>query len=119
MLEVIRTIEALQALAPEWDDLCSRTPQATVFQKPSGCCRGGGISEAAILRPPFCGERGELQAVAPMFLHGMPGQQIRQLSFIGSGITDYMDFIVTPEAFTSFPGLVRGLSTIAARSGTL
>src|SRR5581483_7385958 len=86
---------------------CDRAPQATLFQTPEWLLPwwkhlGGGDICSLALR-----SKGRLCALAPLFRHGMPGQNIRQISFIGAGITDYLDFIAEPEVAHEFALAVR------------
>jgi CelD/BcsL family acetyltransferase involved in cellulose biosynthesis len=107
MLELIDSFSALAAMAGEWRELCERAPQATVFQTPDWLLPwwkhlGGGDICSLALR-----SSGRLRALAPLFRHGMPGARIRQISLIGAGITDYLDFIAEPEAAHEFAAAVR------------
>lgn len=107
MLELIDSFAALAAVAGEWRELCDRAPQATVFQTPDWLLPwwkhlGGGDVCSLALR-----SGGRLRALAPLFRHGMPGTSIRQISFIGAGITDYLDFIAEPDAEDEFAFAVR------------
>lgn len=94
-------------MAGEWRELCDRAPQATVFQTPDWLLPwwqhlgGGDICSLALH------SGGRLCALAPLFRHGMPGESIRQISFIGAGVTDYLDFIAEPEAANEFALEVR------------
>ena len=108
MLELIDSFGALAAMAGEWRELCDRAPRATVFQTPEWLLPwwkhlGGGDICSLALR-----SGGRLRALAPVFRHGMPGARIRQISFLGAGITDYLDFIAEPEAAHEFALAVRG-----------
>jgi CelD/BcsL family acetyltransferase involved in cellulose biosynthesis len=107
MLELIDSFPALAAMAGEWRELCDRAPQATVFQTPHWLLPwwkhlGGGEICSLALRS---GRR--LRALALLFRHGMAGTSIRQISLIGAGITDYLDFIAEPEAAHGFALAVR------------
>jgi len=98
-LDLIDTPEALADLAPAWSDLCSRDPAATPFHTPDWLLPwtrhlwlGGRICSLAVHH----GNR--LVALAPMFTWGY-GQQPQQIcvSFLGSGITDYLGMTADPE----------------------
>jgi CelD/BcsL family acetyltransferase involved in cellulose biosynthesis len=107
MLELIDSCTALAAISGEWKELCDRAPQATVFQTPEWLLPwwkhlGGGEICSLALR-----SGGRLCGLAPLFRHGMPGANIRQISFIGVGITDYLDFIAEPDIGREFAGEVR------------
>ncbi len=107
MLELIDSFAGLTELAGEWRELCDRAPQATIFQTPDWLLPwwkhlGGGEICSLAWR-----SDGRLRALAPLFRHGMPGQDVRQISFIGVGITDYLDFIAEPEVAQEFALAVR------------
>jgi len=107
MLELIDSFAALEASAGEWRELCGRAPRATIFQTPEWLLPwwkhlGGGDIWSLALR-----SSGRLSALAPVFRHGMPGQNVRQISLVGAGITDYLDFIAEPEVARDFAILVR------------
>jgi CelD/BcsL family acetyltransferase involved in cellulose biosynthesis len=106
MLELINSFDGLAALAGEWRELCDRSAPATVFQTPAWLLPwwkhlGGGEICSLALRA-----GGKLCALAPLFRHGMPGSAVRQISFIGVGITDYLDFIAEPDAARDFAAMV-------------
>jgi CelD/BcsL family acetyltransferase involved in cellulose biosynthesis len=94
----IRTLEGLQAVRPEWWDLWKRCSRSTPFLSPewllpwSRYLFGGGEIWAIV-----AWESGRLMALAPLFLHGL---QRRHVSFLGSGVTDYLDFLVCDSCTT-------------------
>ena len=107
MLELIDSFAGLEAMAGEWRELCDRAPQATIFQSPEWLLPwwkhlGGGEIRSLALR-----SNGRLCAHAPLFQHGMADQNVRQISFIGAGITDYLDFIAEPDVSCEFALAVR------------
>lgn len=107
MLELIDSPSGLAAIADEWRELCGRAPQATIFQTPEWLLPwwkhlGGGDICSLALRA-----NSRLCALAPLFRHGVPGENVRQISFIGAGVTDYLDFIAEPEAAREFAIAVR------------
>lgn len=91
--------DALTRLAPEWSDLWERCPWATPFQSPEWLLPWwrhlfkGGEQWVLALR---CS--GRLAGLAPLFIHGHSERpDLRQVSIIGAGITDYLDFLFEPE----------------------
>ncbi len=96
-LEEITTMGALEALRPEWDGLWERCGAATPFQSPEWLLTwwrhfGGNMLWVLALR-----NRGRLAGLAPLFIHPIQEHKKRQVSFIGAGITDYLDFLIEPE----------------------
>ncbi len=94
----IDRIEDLQGMAGEWSALWDRCPDATPFQAPewllpwwSHLFGGGEMWTLALY------DAGALVGIAPMFLFGERGQP-RTLVFMGSGITDYMGFLLAEGA---------------------
>ncbi|MDQ6666332.1 MAG: GNAT family N-acetyltransferase, partial [Acidobacteriota bacterium] len=98
MIEEIESIEGLEALGPEWRELWARCPEATPFQSPQwllpwlqNLYKGGEIW-ALVLR---C--EGRLAGIAPLLLHRhWRNFEVRQVSFIGAGISDYLDVLIEP-----------------------
>jgi CelD/BcsL family acetyltransferase involved in cellulose biosynthesis len=97
-IEEVTTWAALDALRPEWSRLWARCATATPFQLPEWLLPwwkhfGGGELLVLALR---C--EGRLVGLAPLFIHEQEGRPLRQLSFIGAGISDYLDFLWEPDA---------------------
>ncbi|MBZ0158498.1 MAG: GNAT family N-acetyltransferase [Alphaproteobacteria bacterium] len=97
-IEEINDTSALEALGREWSLLWERCPSATPFQSPEWLLPwwrhfgNDGLMTLAIRR------RGRLAGIAPLFLFRHPEHGFRQVSLLGSGITDYLDFLLEPEA---------------------
>ncbi|MBV8912829.1 MAG: GNAT family N-acetyltransferase [Acetobacteraceae bacterium] len=94
MIAVLETDAALQALAPEWDALWSRTPDATPFQSPRWLLPwwarfGTGMPRVGVERI-----GGELVSVLPMYVLDEDGG--RKLLPIGAGTTDYLEGLGSP-----------------------
>jgi CelD/BcsL family acetyltransferase involved in cellulose biosynthesis len=98
-LEVVDSIDSLEALEPEWYRVWQSDPDATPFQSPDWLLPwtrhlwGGGKLRILALR-----HRDRLTAIAPFFLWGFdagPGRL--RLSFLGSGISDYLGPVCMPE----------------------
>jgi CelD/BcsL family acetyltransferase involved in cellulose biosynthesis len=90
-------LNATHALQPEWSDLWNRCPDATPFASPEWLIpwhdhlfQGGDVEMLTARRD------GRLIGLAPLFIHGTAGQP-RTLSFLGSGVTDYLGFLLDPN----------------------
>jgi CelD/BcsL family acetyltransferase involved in cellulose biosynthesis len=90
--ETIERLEEMEAIEPEWRSLWSDDPSATPFQSPdwlipwTRCLWGGGLLRVLAVR-----SGGRLIAVAPFFIWGRDDRnEPRTLSFLGSGISDYL-----------------------------
>jgi CelD/BcsL family acetyltransferase involved in cellulose biosynthesis len=84
-----------QELAPEWSALVERVPEAHPFQRPEWLIpwwRGWGSGRLSVLA--FSGQR-RLVGLLPLFVHEWNGR--RQVTLIGSGITDYLGLVAEPE----------------------
>ena len=94
-VEEVATRESLAALAPEWQMLCKRTANASPFQTPEWLMpwyghlfRGGELLMLALR------QNGRLIGLAPLFIYGV---NFKCLSFLGSGVSDYLDILLEPE----------------------
>lgn len=88
IVEEIGTLEALRALAPEWERLWKKTG-ATPFQTPQWLIPwwehfGSGKLRVLTVREGG-GGRGELTALLPLVQRG------EELHFLGTGVTDWLD----------------------------
>jgi CelD/BcsL family acetyltransferase involved in cellulose biosynthesis len=95
--ELVRTGEALRALAPEWAALWCRVPEALPFQSPAWLLPwwdqfGTGQPRTAVLRA----ENGRLLGLLPLYVLDEPPE--RKLLLIGAGTTDYLDLLLDAEA---------------------
>jgi CelD/BcsL family acetyltransferase involved in cellulose biosynthesis len=99
-IEEVTSAERLAGLAGEWRALYERCPAATPFQSPEWVLawlaqiyRGGDIWALAVR------EDEALLALAPLFIHrNQQNPALRQVSFLGAGISDYLDILATPVA---------------------
>jgi CelD/BcsL family acetyltransferase involved in cellulose biosynthesis len=97
-VDVLTSIEALEAIAPEWDALWQRSPDATPFQSPHWCLpwwkRFGSDDPFAIA----VRADGALDCFAPLYIlrDDDTGESLGM--FLGTGVTDYLDVIVAPNA---------------------
>jgi CelD/BcsL family acetyltransferase involved in cellulose biosynthesis len=101
-VDILTNAAQLQSLKSDWIDLVDRSPEATVFQsfewnyawwKSYGADRAG--FELRIVT--VWDEASRLVGVAPLALCGwLLG--IRALTFLGVGVSDYLDFICDPSS---------------------
>ena len=92
----VSTLEDLIQLRDEWRDLLLRSPSATPFQSPEWLITwwkyfGKGRLQVISLR-----SEGRLAGLAPLFIFSPPEGEQRDIRFIGTGITDYLDFVLEP-----------------------
>lgn len=95
-IEEITDSSAFEALLPEWSELWERCPSATPFQSPEWLLTwwkhfGNDNLFALALRN---GKR--LAGLAPLFIFRQRDSGALQLSMVGSGISDYLDFLMEP-----------------------
>jgi CelD/BcsL family acetyltransferase involved in cellulose biosynthesis len=95
-VDEVRTTEDLIQLRGEWNDLLRRSLSATPFQSPEWILTwwkyfGGGRLRVISLR-----SGGRLVGLAPLFISDPDEEEKRVIRFIGTGITDYLDFIMEP-----------------------
>lgn len=93
---ILRTTAELEALAPEWNALWKRDPQATPFQSPAWLAPwwrqfGGELLAVAI----YAGER--LIGLLPSYIYCDRRSETRQLMLLGVGTSDYLDGVWAPE----------------------
>ena len=92
MHKVIEDIAELESLRPEWSDLWRRCTRSTPFQSPEWLLawwrhifQGGRLWTIAIR------DQGRLVGLLPFYRWG---DRLQNLSFIGTGITDYNDVLL-------------------------
>ncbi len=95
-LKQITTPAELEALRPEWDRLWEECPSATPFQSPDWLIPwwrhlGRGSLWALALY-----EGKELCGLAPLFRHHYYGLPLRGVSLLGTGNSDYLDWLLRP-----------------------
>lgn len=97
--EVVNSLEGMEGLANEWRELWSADPYGTPFQSPDWLIPwtrhlwGGGKLRILTVR-----QNGRLAALAPFFLWGYGGRpEVLRLSFLGSGISDYLDVLCAAD----------------------
>ena len=89
-VELLRTVDELEALAPEWEALWREDRRATPFQSPAWLVPWA--ASFADNRPWALAirEAGALAALLPACVYQ------RQLMLLGAGTTDYCDWLVRP-----------------------
>jgi len=88
--DLITDPNALDALEPEWLDLCRRTPAATPFQTPMWLVpwwRAFGSNDLAVIA---ARNDGRLDALAPLYIIRDDDSDESLGVFIGTGISDYL-----------------------------
>src|SRR4051812_28624700 len=91
-LDVLDSIEQINAFQPEWQRFLRRCPPPTPFQTPEWLLTwwshfGSGQPHVLVVE-----EAAEPVAVVPCFLHEWNGR--KQMTLMGSGISDYLDPIL-------------------------
>jgi len=113
-IERIDCIEVLNALQSDWLGLYERDVNATPFQRPEWLLPwwdafGSGEIFSFAVRV-----RGKLVALAPMFLHPWNGR--RQVTFLGNGVSDHLDFLADSEyADAAVPAILDGIASERSR----
>lgn len=93
-VEVISEPAKLRDFAPEWDAFLRTQPNVTPFQTPEWLLTwwshfGSGLLRVYVFRDPDC------VGVVPCFVHQWNGA--RQVTLVGSGISDFLDPLLTPR----------------------
>ena len=104
-LEVIETIDRLDEFRPEWSRFVQKTPPATPFQMPEWLITWWAHFGSGALRVMAFRESGELVGILPCFLHHW--ERRRQLTLLGSGVSDYLDPVFEPRCIDGILELVR------------
>src|SRR4051794_1708876 len=92
--EIIEDVQRLQAFRPEWSDFVDRSAAATPFQTPEWLFTWWSNFGSGVLRVIVFRAQRRVAGVLPAFLHHWNDQ--RQITLIGSGITDYLDPLLDP-----------------------
>lgn len=99
-LREITDVRRFETLRPVWDELLQRDPNATIFQSWEWQFTwwrhfgGGNLHILLVSDPP---ENRELCAIVPLTTRPYVFPWLRELSFIGSGVSDYLDLICLPD----------------------
>src|SRR5436305_10544226 len=88
---IVTSLQELEELAPQWDELHRRSPNATPFQSPHWLLpwwRAFGSDEPYVITS---SSDGKLEALAPLYILRDENESLG--IFIGTGITDYLDIL--------------------------
>jgi CelD/BcsL family acetyltransferase involved in cellulose biosynthesis len=94
-LEVIEDFSRLESIAPAWSVLAEEIPSTTPFQLPAWQLTGWRYFGSGQLRVLTWWKDELLVGLIPCFLHMWQGR--RQLTLIGSGISDYLEPLLHQE----------------------
>ena len=98
-VQEITDITELARLAPEWDDLFSRCPAATTFQRPEWLISWMEVFNPGELWTLAVRESGRLVGIAPLYIQQKGSE--RTLAPVGAAISDYLDWLLDPAVSTS------------------
>jgi CelD/BcsL family acetyltransferase involved in cellulose biosynthesis len=93
--ELIDRSECLHRLEPEWRAFERRVPPATPFQTPEWLLTWWSHFGSGILRTFVFREDSRIVGIVPCFVHRWNGR--RQVTLIGSGISDFLDPPLDPS----------------------
>jgi len=102
MVEIIDDAAGLSDFHAEWSQFATSVPDATPFQMPDWLATWWSHLGSGALRTMVFREHGDLTGVLPLFLHEW--QERRQLTLLGSGVSDYLDPLFNRERI---PEIVR------------
>jgi len=103
-LREITDVGRFETLRPLWDELLAQDPNATIFQSWEWQFTwwrhfgGGKLHILLVSDPP---ENRALCAIAPLTTRPYVLPWLRELSFVGSGVSDYLDLICLPDCAPS------------------
>ena len=113
-IERIDCIEVLNALESDWLDLYARDVNATPFQRPEWLLPWWHTFGSGEMFSFAARVQGKLVALAPMFLHPWNGR--RQVTFVGNGVSDHLDFLADPEyADAAVPAILNAIAAERSR----
>jgi CelD/BcsL family acetyltransferase involved in cellulose biosynthesis len=96
-IEEVTSAERLESLRPEWSNLWERCPHATPFQSPEWLLAWWRHFGNTNLWTLLLRQERRLVGLAPLFIHRHQDHAPCQLSLIGAGISDYLDFLLEPD----------------------
>lgn len=108
-LQCVSRLEDLVALREEWSDLWDRCPGATPFQSPEWAVPWWRHLGRGRLRVLLHRSEGRLTGLAPLYV-----SPLGRVRLLGTGNTDYLDFLADPGCPEALPALL----TSALRLGT-
>jgi CelD/BcsL family acetyltransferase involved in cellulose biosynthesis len=93
-VRILQNVSSIEPILLEWDELWSRCPQATPFQRPEWI-----FSWMQVFQPrePLLFEfrqNGALVGLAPLLIYEAGSDRI--LAFMGGGVSDYLDVLFDP-----------------------
>jgi CelD/BcsL family acetyltransferase involved in cellulose biosynthesis len=94
-IDVISNVTEFETLCPEWEQLLDRIEGITPFQLPAWQLTWWRHFGSGELRVFACRQDGTLVGVVPCFLHDWNSR--RQLTLIGSGLSDYLEPAIAGE----------------------
>jgi CelD/BcsL family acetyltransferase involved in cellulose biosynthesis len=92
---IVRDVESLRCLSPEWSELWHRCGNLTSFQRPEWLVPWVEVFQPQELRVVEVRRAHELVGLAPLFCYQREGERV--LAPLGAGITDYLDWLVKSE----------------------
>lgn len=113
LVEHIASIERLQALVPEWNELLQRAVEPTPFQTPEWLLPWWDVFGSGELFSFAAWREGHLAGLAPLFLHSWLGR--RQVTFLGNGVSDRLNFILAADCAEEVARAI--LQRVASESG--
>ncbi|HEX2865892.1 MAG TPA: GNAT family N-acetyltransferase [Ignavibacteriales bacterium] len=98
-IKEIKNTDELNEIADEWAELFEAAPDTAPFQSPSWLITWWKYFGNGRLWTIAVYNRRILVGIAPLYIFNYSGQNniLRQLTFIGTGNTDYMDILCRPE----------------------
>jgi CelD/BcsL family acetyltransferase involved in cellulose biosynthesis len=108
-VEVLSQVDQLESLRRKWSELLTASPQATPFQSPEWLLPWWKhLGEGQLWT--LCLQRsGRLVGLAPWFIYQNSRNNRRELLFLGTGLTDYLDVLLAPDSEAP------GMAAIAAQ----
>lgn len=100
-IEELTTIASLEAIRPQWRDLCSRSSSCTPFQMPEWIIpwwKHFGHDKLLVLALRV---ENRLVGLAPLFIQQDEQSRERRVMLIGTGNTDYLDALASDETTSS------------------
>ncbi len=98
IIEILTRESDLLRISDSWRRLLQRCPYASPFQSPDWLIPWWKHFGVGKLLTPVIHDAEELAAIAPWYIHAAPDGVTRQVSFIGIGISDYLDVLIGHKA---------------------
>src|SRR5437016_4692981 len=93
-ITVVTDRDSLAGLRDEWNDLAERCPTSTVYQTwewNEAWWRAFGRGKRLFVL--LARDRNKLLGIAPFYISRHLNTPLRRLAFLGTGVTDYLDFL--------------------------